>query len=576
MFARGGRGFLGTWLVLLLALALFAAACGDDDDGSAPEATDGGTQTTVDASETTSAPEEMTPVTGGQITLGAFAPPRTFDPAGPGGVGFGSTGGIELRAMYDTVVAWDPETGEYEPRTAASFEPNDDYSMWTLVLKDGITFTDGTPYDAEAVKFNVERHSVQGSGSQARNVLLSFLATMTVIDPLTLEFTLSRPWSGFPHLFSNEVGMIASPTAIQAGGENFGANPGQAGAGPFVLAENRPGEAMVFERNDTYYGGDVYLDRITFVPSSDEATAYESVKSGALDGAFFRSAIAVSDAPDDGLGVASSRIPAGNVIDINSGVTVTCNGGQPAGCEGVADGQSIKTVPPGADIRIRQAIAAAIDVDQVNERTYEGLAVAGTELFQSDFPLSPDVPGPEYDPELAKKLVEEAKADGWDGSIRLYSITGPVGQALGLSISAMLTAVGMDVELDGTFDPPSLIAEVIIKRNYDLVVWGSAFGESPAGNLVAGESSYSSAAAKAGFRGFSSAAMDEGIAALRVAVTEAEITAAYAQIAQAWTDDVPAVALNELQTAEITRPGLHGVKVTSNSAVLLDGAWIEN
>jgi peptide/nickel transport system substrate-binding protein len=202
--------------------------------------------------------------------------------------------------------------------------------------------------------------------------------------------------------------------------------------------------------------------------------------------------------------------------------------------------------------------------------------VAGTELFQSDFPLSPDVPGPEYDPELAKKLVEEAKADGWDGSIRLYSITGPVGQALGLSISAMLTAVGMDVELDGTFDPPSLIAEVIIKRNYDLVVWGSAFGESPAGNLVAGESSYSSAAAKAGFRGFSSAAMDEGIAALRVAVTEAEITAAYAQIAQAWTDDVPAVALNELQTAEITRPGLHGVKVTSNSAVLLDGAWIEN
>jgi peptide/nickel transport system substrate-binding protein len=557
---------------LLLVLALVAAGCGDDDD--APAASDDSTApTTVPG---TDAPEEMTPVMGGSITLGAFSPPRTFDPAGPGGLGYGSTGGIELRAMYDTVVAWDPETGEYTPRTAKSFEPNDDYTVWTLALKDGITFTDGTPYDAEAVKFNVERHMAEGSQSQSKQVLVGFLAGMKVVDPLTLEFTLSRPWTGFQYMFSNEVGMIASPTAIKAAGENFGANPGQAGAGPFVLAENRPGEAMVFERNDAYYGGDVYLDSITFVPAGNEDSAYQSVKSGELDGAYFRSAIAVSDAPGDGLTVTGSRIAAGNIIDINSGVTVKCNGGQPAGCEGKADGESVKTKPPGADLRVRQAIAAAVDVDQVNERTYQGLAAAGTALFQPDFPLSPKVPGPEYDPELAKKLVAEAKADGWDGKIRLYSVTGPVGQALGLSISAMLTAAGMDVDLNGTFDPPSLIAEVIIKRNYDLVVWGSAFGENPAQNLVAAQGSYSSAAAAAGFRGFSSAAMDEGIADLRVAVSDDEVTAAYKKIAEAWNADVPAVALNELKIAEITSAKLHGIKATSNSAILLDGAWVES
>jgi peptide/nickel transport system substrate-binding protein len=514
--------------------------------------------------------------TGGEITIGEFSPPRGFDPI-IGGMSNGSVGGMELMALYDTIVSWNPKTGTYEPRTAKSLEPNDDNTVWTLHLKDGIKFTDGTPYDAEAVKFNIERHLLPQSRSQAKVALQSLLEDMSVIDPLTLQFTLSRPWAGFPFILSIDAGMIASPTAIKSAGSGFSSNPGQAGAGPFRLADYRPGESIVFERNDGYYGGKVPLDKITFVPTpGGQEAAYAAVKSGELDAAYFRSPVAIADAHSDGLTVNGAKIAAGNVIDINTGVYVTCQGGLPAGCEHVADGETIKTSPPGADPRIRRAIAAAIDPEQVNRRTYQGLSNAGTALFSDDFPHSPGVDGPKYDPKLAAKLVKKAKADGWDGKIRLYSVTDEVGQSLGLSVAAMLTAAGMDVDLDSSFEPLPLTLEVSVNHNFDLVIWGSGFTENPDGNYVTFLGGYGSEGVKTGYRGYSSDEMDAAIAALEVAKTDTQVKKAYTMLAKVWNGDVPSIALNELENALITRRDLKGVAGTSNSSFLFSDARLAN
>lgn len=514
------------------------------------------------------------PVSGGEITIGEFSAPRGFDPI-IGGMSNGSVGGIELMALYDTIVSWNPKTGEYEPRTAESLTPNDDNTVWTLRLKDGITFTDGTPYDAEAVKFNIERHLTPQSRSQAKVALQSLMKDMTVVDPQTLQFTLSRPWAGFPYVLSIDAGMIASPTAIKAAGSGFSSNPGQAGAGPFELVDYRPGESIVMERNDGYYGGTVPLDKITFVPTpGGQEAAYEAVKTGDLDAAYFRSPVAIKDATGDGLTVNAAKIAAGNVIDINSGVYVTCQGGQPAGCANGADGQKVKTTPPGADPRVRKAIAAAIDPDQVNARAYQGLANAGSELFSADFPHSPGVAGPKYDPKRAAKLVKQAKADGWDGKIRLYSVTDEVGQSLGLTVAAMLTAAGMDVDLDSSFQPLPLQLEIIVNHNFDLVIWGSGFTENPDGNYVTFLGGYGSEGVESGYRGYSSDKMDAAIAALGVADDDAAVKKAYGMLAKTWNADVPSLALNELENALITRRDLKGVEGTSSSSFLLSDAWI--
>lgn len=523
---------------------------------------------------TTAASAAEKPVAGGEITIGEFSPPRGFDPI-IGGMSNGSVGGIELMALYDTIVSWNPKTGEYEPRTAESLEPNDDNTVWTLRLKDGITFTDGTPYDAEAVKFNIERHLTPQSRSQAKVALQSLLADMTVVDPQTLQFTLSRPWAGFPYVLSIDAGMIASPSAVRAAGSGFSSNPGKAGAGPFELVDYRPGESIVMERNDGYHGGEVPLDKVTFVPTpGGQEAAYAAVESGELDAAYFRSPVAIDDADTDGLTVHAARIAAGNVIDINSGVYVTCQGGQPAGCESVADGQTVKTTPPGADPRVRKAVAAAIDPDQVNARAYQGLANAGSELFSADFPHSPGVAGPKHNPKLAAKLVKQAKAGGWDGKIRLYSVTDDVGQSLGLTVAAMLTAAGMDVDLDSSFQPLPLQLEIIVNHNFDLVIWGSGFTENPDGNYVTFLGGYGSEGAKTGYRGYSSDRMDAAITALGIAEDDAAVKKAYGMLAKVWNADAPSLALNELENALITRRNLKGVQGTSSSSFLLSDAWL--
>ena len=233
-----------------------------------------------------------------------------------------------------------------------------------------------------------------------------------------------------------------------------------------------------------------------------------------------------------------------------------------------------QTDPPGRDPRIRRAIAAAVETDQVNQRAYDGLAKAGTALFSEDFPLSPGVDGPAYDPELAAQLVEEAKADGWDGKIRLYSVTDDVGQALGLTVGAMLTAVGMEVELDTSFEPLPLILEVQVLRNYDLVIWGSGIGENPDGIYVTHLGGFSTGAQRTNARGFSSPDLDAAIGALGLADTPELVTEAYALMAAAWREEVPGLPLNELRNSLITRPDLMGVQRTSLASFLLDKAWL--
>jgi hypothetical protein len=152
-------------------------------------------------------------------------------------------------------------------------------------------------------------------------------------------------------------------------------------------------------------------------------------------------------------------------------------------------------------------------------------------------------------------------------------VTDEVGQALGLTVSAMLTAAGMDVELDSSFEPLPLTLEVIVNHNFDLVIWGSGFTENPDGNYATVLAGYSSAAETTGYHGYASDEMDAAIAALEVADTDG-VEDAYAMLADVWSEDVPAVALNELENALITRAGLEGVFGTSNSSFLLSGAWL--
>ncbi len=178
---------------------MVATACGDDkESGSSP---------TVPGA-TTPATTTKQPVPGGTITFGTFSETAGLDPIVS--TGNGVTGYIELTAIYDTIVRYNVQTGKYEPNTAESVTANADSTEWTVKLKSGIKFTDGTAYDAEAVKFGMNRHRSGIAGappcaelyacprnSTSSGAYMTLVKSIDVVDALTVKFTLTESWPSF-------------------------------------------------------------------------------------------------------------------------------------------------------------------------------------------------------------------------------------------------------------------------------------------------------------------------------------------------------------------------------------------
>ncbi len=555
----------GGFLAVTMILSLVAAACGDDGGGSKSSTGSGGGSGS--ATTTTGAP-----VKGGIATIGEFSAAPGLDPAKMAGAG--PVGGMIHAALYDNIVRYDNATGTYEPRTG-EFTPNADFTKWTLKLKPNIKFADGTAYDAAAVKFVVSREMKEGNSSP-RSQLLTFLdadpeKSMKIVDATALEFTLKLGWSDFPFLFGQTQGWIYSPTQFQkVGAEAFNVNPGPAGAGPFLLKSYKPGEAIELERNPNYWGGEVYLDGLVFKLIQGPQGTYDAIKSGTFQAGYIRDPGVVTQAQKDGNGTVMMPAIAGNIVNINSGVVITCKGGQPApACAGKPDGD-LPSTSPTKDVTVRRAVAAAIDPKVINERVYNSAAQPDSAPFANS-PWDPKVPGPKADLAEAKKLVAEAKAKGWNGKIRVLSGTDPVAMSWGDAVKTLLTAAGFEVEL--TNKPTSeIVNQVLVLRDYDLVTWAYGMVDEFPANYVQLSGTF---AAPAGRYGYSSPEMVAAVDKMRTARTQEERVAAVKGVSEIWVRDVPAHVITAIPQALVHTPKLHGVTRNAGSNLMFDKAWLE-
>lgn len=546
--------------MVLLVVAGCSSSSGKARGGPEP------TETTAGATPSTS----LIPQKGGVITIGQFGAPPGLDPALLNGTA-AAIGGMVLAALYDTIMRLDPATGKYEPLTAQSFTPNADFTQWTLKLKPGIEFTDGTDYNSAAVQFSIDREMRQGN-PQIAVQLKNFIDSVVVQDPLTTIFKLKLGWAGFPYLLSGAGGMVYSPAAVAKAGANFNVAPVGAGAGPFKFKSFTPGEAIELERNPNYYGGDVYLDGLRFVLISGGAAAnYQAMKANSLQAAFVRDPVVVAQAKSDGYGTVDIPAVAGSVIVMNSGVKVSCAGGKPAVCAGVPDGTKVAVPTSTADVRVRQAVGAAVDPNLINQRVYNGTAQATSALFVNT-PFDPKVAGPKYDLNHAKQLVQDAKADGWDGKIRLLGANDPQTSLLVLTISAMLQQAGMNPVTDTTKDTAAVSAQVLVQNAFDLVIFGIGTTDEADGNYTQLLANFGGSSPR---YGYSNPELDAAFDSLRTADTTAKVTLANAKISEIVARDVPVLPLANLTVALIAIPKLHGVRRNAQQNVIFDKAWLE-
>src|SRR5687768_14233333 len=203
-------------LFILSAGALLAAGCGDDSGGDAAPGATNAPGATAGASTT------LQPVPGGRVTLMITSEIRGMDPVNVTGSSGLSGEPIRMHAVYDSLVLTDNKTNEVQPILAESLTSTDNI-VWTLKLRPNIKFSDGTPYDAEAVKYNWDRHGDPANKSTAAATIAGM--TTEVVDPLTVKITLKVENGSFPRVVASQLNWQASPSAVKAKGATYATKP---------------------------------------------------------------------------------------------------------------------------------------------------------------------------------------------------------------------------------------------------------------------------------------------------------------------------------------------------------------
>jgi peptide/nickel transport system substrate-binding protein len=381
-----------------------------------------------------------------------------------------------------------------------------------------------------------------------------------------VKFTMKQGWANFPISLAAGAGMIADPTLVQSKGKDFNTNPGDAGIGPFQVASFKPGESLVLKKNPNYWNGPVYLDQVTSVLVVGSAAQVQAIQTGTLQGAMVMTPDVVADVDKAKLPRMNFPYYAGTLTMFNGGSAV-CTGGTPAKyCTGKPDGTVVQLDTPMKDVRIRKAVAEAVDPNVINQRVYNGALDTYNTLVPPGARYDPKVPGIAYNPDDAKQLVDAAKKDGWDGKLRL--VTGvPSQQSLNLlqTYQTLLAAVGITASVETN----KTLAQIQVDKDFDVYpafAWGTSEDRVFEG-LYGSLRNYR--------YGFDDPKMDDAIAKLGVASNDQERATALAAVQTLWNQDVPAAVIGAGYRNFVSSPKLQGIQGTAFQIVDLAKAWLQ-
>jgi ABC-type transport system substrate-binding protein len=398
-------------------------------------------------------PTIVRPRRGGSLLFGTEAEINSFDTR----LGaWDSTGFLYAGTVYDPLF-YQASDGSVQPYLARSITPNADYTEWTIALRPGITFHDGSPLDANAVKVNLDAYA---HAPLTAPYFLNVIGTR-VVDSLTLLVSMYTPWVPFPIYLTKQPGYIAG--LKQLADTSGRARP--IGTGPFFFKEWQPGDHFTAERNPTYWRpGLPYLDSITFRPIADAQSRANSLLAGDID--LMHSS--------DSQNVADFRNRPGftQVNDVNSVL------GEP-------DQTCIMlntVVPPLNDVRVRQALAAATDRQRVIDTLFNGLTKAADGPFVPGSPYYGPTGYPSFDQNRAKRLVADYTKDRGPISFKFVAANNPKSAARNQLLQAMWREVGIQTEIVLIEQSPLILNAIV--GNYQACGWRQFNAPDPDGNYV--------------------------------------------------------------------------------------------
>ncbi len=507
--------------------------------------------------------ETGTPKDGGEWTVGMLEEPDTLD----GHKGGTRVGGDIMRNVVDGLLAKDHD-GNYVPALAESWEVSEDGKIWTFKLRQDVTFHDGTPFNAEAVKFNFDRILDPATKSAVAIGQLGPADTTTVIDEFTFEYKLKEPFAPL-YLNLTDCGFTSmfSPTAVAAAGDDFGRKP--VGTGPFMVEEWIQGDRITLKRNPNYnwapaflgHTGPANIETLTFRSIIEDASRIAAFDAGEID--------QLRSAPPSEI----SR------YDESGDYWVIKNLAQ-----SVQTFEFNVTLAPFDDLAVRQALMYAVDKQSVLEAAVDGVGVVANSFLSPTmdyFWPGMDDYAPKYDPAKASELLAAA---GWadsdgDGILEKDGVKFTFG-AFMMSIEQFTNAaqviqsnfkdIGVEMTI-GTAEIATVISE-LQQNKHQADVFGYIYAEPDIAFLWFHSSQIGNGL---NFPHIADPKLDELIVTGRQTVDITARAAIYEEMQKYVNDIAFWIPLWTPENADIFTKRIHNASYHSNGFTIYTAAWVD-
>jgi peptide/nickel transport system substrate-binding protein len=392
----------------------------------------------------------------GTLTIAVGTDMDTLDPAAQG-----STGAMQReKQMVESLTAIDAD-GKVQPLLATSWESSKDGLTWTFTLRSGVKFQDGTDFNADAVKFSIDR-LLNKDTTKARPDVMTVITKTTAQDATHVVFTLKQAYPAFPAAMSQPMAGIVSPASVTQDGNTAQKITHPVGTGPFSFVEQVTSDHLTLAANPTYWGGAPKYGKQVWRVVPEATTRLAMLKSGDAQMVF-------DPPPTELTSLKSDSAYSVNMMPLPQVLLMFMN-------------EQSTQAPQLKDPKVRQALSLAINRQVLVDKLVDGAGtVADGPLPQSDFGYCQTPAGSQYDPDKSKQLLSEAGVSGL--TLRMGSPNGRYlnDYTVAQAIVGDLQQVGVTAKLAPATDFPTYFASLYVpdgtKSEYDIsmVALGSIF-----------------------------------------------------------------------------------------------------
>ncbi len=502
------------------AVSTLLAACGTAGGGGQATATSGPVAAGASPAGRATAKPASTP--GGKLAIGLSSDPATMDP-------HFSTSVVDrqvYQAIFDKLVDID-ERLTIVPQLAARWEITDEGKTYTFTLREGVQFHDGTPFNAEAVKVNLERMLRRENASPRRGEIEQ-VTRVEAPDARTVVLALSQPFAPLLANLSDRAGMMLSPKAIAEKGGDLARQP--VGTGPFSFVEWVKSDHLTVKKNPTYWQqGLPYLDEVTYRPILEGTQRLNGLKTNQVQ--------MVDSIPPKDI-EATKRDASLRASELSSlGFSyITFQTGK----------------PPFDNKALRQAVAWAIDRDAINRVIFFGSGQVGqTPIPPSSWAYDPGVQVYKQDYAMARQKLEEGgKAGGF--SFTLLLTNSPEAVQLGEAYKAQLQEAKITANLEQL--EGSAFTDRSNRGNFEATIGTWSGRPDPDGNVY----NYCHSSGGLNRGAYQNPEVDRLLEQARAVTDLAERKRLYTQVTRLVADDAPHVFIRHAAEIKVWQPAVEG------------------